>query len=305
MGNARWSADDWSAYASTVKSTPRAAVFANRRMDAAYDPKTIAFRESRDGPLNPKATPIVVALDVTGSMGEIPRRLVAGNLGTLMGELLARRPVSDPHLMFMAVGDVQHDQAPLQVTQFEADLTIADQLRALFLEGGGGGNQWESYNLPWYFAAHRTRSDAWDQRAEKGYLFTLGDEGPAPTLTAAQARKVFGADLTWDGDLTPAALLHQAQQRYHVFHLIIEQGSHYQAHGPQVLADWRALLGQHVIPVSDIERLSEVIVATIQAHAGEDRAAVAASWSGDTALVVARALQGLTAEPSTGLVSFA
>ena len=101
--------------------------------------------------------------------------------------------------------------------QFEADLRIADQLARLWLEGGGGGNRFESYNLPWYFAARRTSIDCFEKRGRKGYLFTVGDEPPPPKLLAAHVRAFLGDDLRRDldnaellraaGDLTEA--LHQ------------------------------------------------------------------------------------------------
>jgi hypothetical protein len=195
--------------------------------------------------------------------------------------------------MFMGVGDVAaNDKAPLQVTQFEADVRIADQLADLYLEGGGGNNSCESYHLPWYFAALRTRTDAMLKRGKKGYLFTLGDEEPPEALTPEQALRVFGD--TFEGNLSAAALLGLAEQTYHVYHIIVEQGSHFRAYGATVTRKWRDLLGQRVIHLSDYTRLSEVLVSTIALNEGADRDTVAASWSGDTSLVVAHALKGLS-----------
>ena len=82
--------------------------------------------------------------------------------GIMVEEILARKPVSDPHILCMGIGDVLCDQAPLQVTQFEADIRIAEQLEKLWLEKGGGGNSCESYNLPWYFAAMHTAIDCFE-----------------------------------------------------------------------------------------------------------------------------------------------
>lgn len=304
MGNARWSPDDWDAYASTTKGKDRAAVFTSRSLKSDLDPRNITLRESVDSAANPNSTPVIVALDVTGSMGAIPHQLIQGNLGTLMQELLARKPVSDPHLMFMGVGDVKYDRSPLQATQFEADVSIADQLRAIYLEGGGGGNANESYQLPWYFAATRTAVDSMAKRGKKGYLFTLGDESPPQDLTAKEIEKVFG--FKPERDYKVEEILAMAERNYHVFHIMIEEGSHYRHSGTAVKRDWTQLLGQRAIGLSDYTRLAEVIVATIQANEGEDHASVVGSWSGDTSLVVAHALKGLAAPSSStagGLVT--
>lgn len=293
MGSSRWSPDDWASYASSTKGKDRATVFASRSLKRELDPLHIAVRESVDSDANPHSTPIIVALDVTGSMGSIPHELIQGNLGTLMEELLKRRPVSDPHLMFMGVGDAEaRDRAPLQVTQFEADIRIAEQLREIFLEGGGGGNHYESYHLPWYFAATRTQTDAATKRNKKGYLFTLGDEQPPAVLRREDAKRVLGDDL--EKDLTAQELLTMAERNYHVFHIIIEQGNHCRHSGERVRREWTELLGQRAIGLSDYTRLAEVIVATIQANEGALHDDIIKSWSGDTSLVVAHAIKGLT-----------
>ena len=293
MGDNRWGPDDWAAYAAShTKGRPIDAVFSATHMHEDLNPRSIQRRESVDSPNNPASTPVIVALDVTGSMGRIPHNLVQGNLGTLMEELIARRPISDPHLMFMGVGDVAAgDRAPLQVTQFEADVRIADQLRQIYIERGGGSNSYESYHLPWYFAATKTSIDSMPKRNQKGYLFTVGDEQPPPGLTRAQIEKVFGT--APPADLSTADLLEMAERNYHVFHIMIEEGDHFRSHGEATVRAWRDLMGQRAIRLSDHRHLAEVIVSTIQAHQGADRAAVSGSWTGDTAMVVARALSGM------------
>jgi len=302
MGTSRWNPSDWSAYSASAATKTRDAIFTARCLNPTLDPKAIPVRESVDSPANPQATPIIVALDVTGSMGAIPEALIKSGLGVLVEEILARKPVPDPHLMFMAVGDAAYDRAPLQVTQFEADNRIIPQLADLFLEGGGGGNSHESYHLPWYFAAMRTRHDALLKRGRKGYLFTLGDEEPPTHLLAAHAKAVLGDDL--QADLPVADVLAMVERNYHVYHVIIEQGSHYRSDGPVVLRKWRDLLGQRVIPLADYERLAEVLVSTIALNEGADRDHLTRSWSGDTGLVVAHALKGL-ASPAPATAALA
>lgn len=292
MGNARWSPDDWTTYTKATAHKPHAAVFTSRGMHADLDPKTITVRESVDSDANPASTPIIVALDVTGSMGEIPDQLIRGPLGTFIEEVLARKPVSDPHLMFMGVGDVSCDQAPLQVTQFEADDRIAKEMAKIFIERGGGGNRTESYQLPWYFAAMKTRIDSLPKRGKKGYLFTVGDEEAPGPLSRDELFRVTGE--TAERDYTAAELLALAEQSYHVFHIVVEEGSHARTYRDAVFGSWQKLLGQRVIPLSDKSRLAEVLVSTIQANEGVDRHTVAKSWSDATALVVARAIGHLT-----------
>jgi hypothetical protein len=219
---------------------------------------------------------------------------VRRGIGVAFEEILKRLPVTDPHLMVMGVGDVRFDSAPLQATQFEADIRIAAQLEEIYIEHGGGGNSWESYNLPWYFAAQKTSIDCFEKRGKKGYLFTVGDEQVPEDLTRADVKKALGLDLQTE-KLANRDLLTMVGRYYEVFHLMVEEGSHYRSYGDRVRRGWVELLGQRAIPLSDHKKLSEVIVSTIEVFEGRDKDSVAKSWDGDTSLVVARAVGNLTA----------
>lgn len=304
MGTARWNRDDWSDYAAATSYKSTDAVFTSRSMAQDLNPFGIVARESRDSDLNPESTAVIIGLDVTGSMGMIADVLAREGLGILVEEILARRPVSDPHILCMGIGDVLYDQAPLQVTQFEADIRIAQQLERLWLEKGGGGNACESYNLPWYFAATHTLIDCFEKRGRKGYLFTVGDEEPPPDLPARAIARVIGDRAPHD--LSSRELLQRVSQQYHVFHVIVEEGSHARCDPHGVRRRWTELLGQRVIGLADHTKLAEVIVSTIEVNEGRDRDAVAKSWSRETAQVVQRAMRALepTGRPGARGVRF-
>jgi hypothetical protein len=163
VGHGNWSSSGWADYAArSVRGRSRAELFGSRTMHEDYDPARIGLRESRDSAENPQATPIIIGVDVTGSMGVLAEQLVVRGLNETFTALIDRAPVPDPHVMAMAIGDAYCDRAPLQVTQFEADLRIVEQLRMLWLEGGGGGNRGESYSL-----AHVLKRCAWRARATR------------------------------------------------------------------------------------------------------------------------------------------
>lgn len=304
MGTARWDATDWSAYAASTTHKTTDAVFAARAIDPELNPLGVALRESRDSELNPASTAIIVGLDVTGSMGMIADTLARQGLGTMVEEILARQPVSDPHILIAGIGDVLYDRAPLQVTQFEADIRIARQLEKLWLEKGGGGNACESYTLPWYFAALHTSIDCFEKRGKKGYLFTVGDEEPPADLPAAAIARFLGDRVERDFD--SRELLTLVSRQYHVFHVIVEEGSHARHDPHGVRSRWTDLLGQRVIGLSDHSKLAEVIVSAMEVNEGRDRDRVVKSWSGKTAAVVRRAVGALQpASPrNTGVVRF-
>ena len=195
MGGGSWASTGRSYYSDTSIRAKSASnvkeVFKSSRINKALDPKDVKPRESCDSKDNPESTAIILALDVTGSMGNIAHEIASKGLGSLIEGIFQRKPVTDPHIMFMAVGDANCDSAPLQVSQFECDHRIVEQLTQIFVEQGGGGNCFESYDLPWYFAGTRTAIDCFKKRGHKGYLFTMGDEFPPDGLKADQRKEIF------------------------------------------------------------------------------------------------------------------
>ena len=293
MGTSRWSPSDWTSYSTTASTKPTEHIFTSHTMKDALNPYGVAIRESRDSILNPNSTAIMVGLDVTGSMGMIADNMAKKGLGVMVEEIIKRKPVSDPHILLAGIGDAYHDRAPLQVTQFEADITIAKQLENIWLEHGGGGNCFESYNLLWYFAALHTSIDCFEKRNKKGYLFTVGDEEAPEKLLKSQLLKIFGDSV--QEDYSTEKLLNMASKMYHVFHIVVEEGSHARHSLSTVIDSWTPLLGQRVLRLSDHKKLAEVVVSAIEVNEGRDVDTVTKSWSGTTSVVVGNAINGLVA----------
>lgn len=243
-------------------------VFTQRKIHDDLDPSKIILRESCDSPDNPESFPIIIGLDVTGSMGHIAHSMVETQLGRLMEGIIDEPSIKYPHMMFMAIGDASCDIAPLQVSQFEADIRIAQQLSNIYVEGHGGGNDSESYDLPWYFAATKTKIDSFTKRGKKGYIFTIGDEMPPHGVTKEGLRRTFGTSFQSNG-YTATELLEMAREQYHVFHIIIEQGSFARRALDRVVPAWKELLGKRAICLQNHEHLAEVIVAAIRVNEGQ------------------------------------
>jgi len=276
MGSGSFDAKAYRTFSDSTVGKSTDQIYTSRGMNQNLNPLGVQYRESRDSDDNPNSTPIIVALDVTGSMGMIADVIAREGLGTLFTGILDRKPVSDPHVMFMGIGDAHCDQAPLQVSQFEADNRIVEQLAQLYLEGNGGGNRSESYHLAWFFAGFHTVHDSIEKRGKRGYLFTVGDEETPPPLTRKQIERVTGDII--EADLSADELLQIAQRKYNVFHVIIEEGYHARSHPTEVLNSWRALLGQHVISLSDYKALAETIVSAIQVAEGSDADSSSKGW---------------------------
>jgi hypothetical protein len=266
LGYGNWSRADWKRYAaSSVHGRSRSELFGARGMKDAYDPAKITLRESRDSAENPEATPIIIGVDVTGSMGVLAEELVVRGLNETFTDLIDRKPVPDPHVMAMAIGDAYFDRAPLQATQFEADLRIVEQLRELWLEGGGGGNRGESYCLSHAFAGLKTVHDAHEKRGKRGFLFTVGDEPVLDGVERDQLGRVLGVEAR--RGITGREAVRLASEAYEVFHIIVD-GSYARRHMDEVRASWEAILPERVIYLPDPAKLAETIVATIEAASG-------------------------------------
>jgi hypothetical protein len=191
-------------------------------------------------------------------MGRVPR-LVQQRLTELHGLLRDLPGVPDPQILFGGVGDAETDRVPLQVGQFESDNRMDEQLRTIFLEGGGGGQMTESYELAAWFIARHTVTDAWERHGRKGYLFLVGDEMNKPRLSAEHVRRVIGDRL--EGDLDTRAVYREVQQRWHTFFVLPQMTAH--ADDPQVHRHWRSLLGERLLLLADPAEISGLITATI------------------------------------------
>jgi hypothetical protein len=253
------------------------------------NPAKFAVRESCDSPSNPNSTPIIVAVDETGSMGYLATEIIKNGLGVIVNGIYDRKPVTDPHILLAAVGDLTCDSAPLQATQFEADVNIVKQIEKFYIEENGGGNNGESYPVVWQFALNKTKCDAIDRRRRKGYLFTIGDEAPLPKLRAGDIKKFLNIGVEADIDIKD--LLAAVQEKWEVFHLIVQTGA---TSAQQAIPQWRKLLGERAVVMDDHTRLGEVIVSLMQVNEGQDADEVAASWGdGKAGLVVRSAVSGL------------
>lgn len=293
MGSVRWNATDWTSYSSVTSKRTEKENFKSTSMNPDLDPKD-TVRESRDSDVNPESTAIMVGCDVTGSMGMIANKLVSEGLGTLFTEILDRKPVSDPHILVGGIGDVTCDSSPLQVSQFEADLSIAEQLEKIYVEHGGGGNAFESYDMFAYYAAFNTSIDCFEKRGKKGYLFTIGDENPATHVSASAVSNIIGGGL--QTDMPYKDLVNVVSKMYNYYHIIIKEGSYCRHYGVDaVKAKWVDIMGQNAIVLDDYHDLAEVIVSIIEINEGKDAKAVAASWDGSTSLVIANATKHLSA----------
>lgn len=282
MGSGIYSYSTYSTLASerSYLSADASAIFKNRSLSDKSDIRTsnvharnyntnvkremleVGVRESRDTQEHPETTPIIIALDVTGSMRRTPHEMIQDNFPKIMDALM-QLGVKDPQLLFMAIGDHVYDDYPIQVGQFESDTEkIVNSLEEFVLEGGGGGNKGESYLLAHIVAGYHTETDSWYKRHKKGYLFTIGDEPNLSEVDGYYLEKFMGYQKPANS-ISDKEALAKAQEQYHVFHIHITNGSH----GSRPDESWKDLLGQNVL-VSDSHNIHNAIAEAIKEHEG-------------------------------------
>lgn len=198
-------------------SMSREEVFRQRQMNPEMNIKG-KIRECRDSEEHHETLPIIIGLDVTGSMGAIPHRLVTQDFPDIMKKIMDAG-IAHPQVCFIGIGDHECDSAPLQVGQFEASDELLDTwLRKLYIEGGGGGNAGESYLLAWWFAARHTDIDSFAKRGQKGVLITIGDEPTLRSISKRDCDSIFGTS-PQTPQITASQMLKEAQVMWNVYHV--------------------------------------------------------------------------------------
>jgi hypothetical protein len=206
------------------------------------------------------ANPLIVAVDVTGSMANWPFEIF-DRLPLLYNTLAQYR--EDLEICFAAIGDAKADRWPLQVTDFAHGYDLEQQLGALYGEGGGGDAP-ESYGLfAWWVEHHVTTPNA-----QSPFLIVFGDAPMHATIPGSQvtgllgdsAPREDGAPVSWKerlfgspppADFDAIKTWQRVAQRWNVWFLRRPTGRP----GDEVDRQWAEALGRkRVFHIDDEER---------------------------------------------------
>ena len=215
-------------------------------------------RECCDSDEHPNTIPVIIGLDVTGSMGSACIK-TAQNLNTIITSLYDK--FDDIEFMIMGIGDLSYDSAPIQASQFESDVRIAEHLDKVYMEHGGGGNSFESYTAAWYFGLHHTKLDCW-KRGKKGIIITMGDEPLNPYLPKYPLEKITGDSL--EADVETKDLYELTKEKFDIYHIAIDDFDDcYQVYKSRVDASFGDLLKEDY-KISTLDKLPSTIVKCIE-----------------------------------------
>lgn len=303
MGHGSYTAADWAklkASRGLGSSGSADQTFKNRAYLDTYNARFVEKRESFDSEDSPESTPIIFGFDDTGSMGYLAQEIATNALNETIQRILTTKPVTNPHMLCAAFAD---PNLPLQVTQFEADIRVVEQLLDFYL---CGSNLYSYDTILWYFAAKHTVTDCFTKRGQKGILIGIGDEICEEERNILKKQEI--ASLFGDKnvpDLGFRELLGMAQERYDVAHIVVGGPERFGNGCYESYSGWRKAMPGRVakLPDQDIECLADVIVAMIRMMKGTGRDAVLAEVTKEKREIVASALEDFDVGQSGSVAS--
>lgn len=268
MGGGFYSFDRAYARSTSYKSHSREEIFSNRAIDPLMVIKD-KVRESCDSEEHPNSYPIIIGLDVTGSMGRVPENLIKEAFPEIMKTVM-EKGVEHAQICFVGIGDHYTDDAPIQVGQFETSDELTEKwLKAIYIEGGGGGNNGESYQLAWYFAAFHTKIDSFEKRGIKGTLITIGDEPCHASISGKVLKELFGEG---EGEVLTSNLLKDVQKKWDVYHINVNDMTSDNYGSPRrwenLISDDHFVLSESMESAEIGKLLSTIIVSSYRKNVG-------------------------------------
>lgn len=171
--------------------------------------------------------------------------------------------VEDIEFMVMGIGDLSYDRFPIQASQFESDIRIAEQLEKVYFEFGGGGNSYESYTAAWYFGARHTKLDCWN-RGKKGIIITIGDERLNPYLprTAYYCGLSNATGDSLQADVETKDLYTETAEKFDIYHINVNHRGGYDQE--QIKKSFLEYLDdKHFCTINKLDDITDTIVEII------------------------------------------
>jgi len=229
------------------------AVRSNRDADSLV-PKSISTKSE---------SPLVIACDVTGSMGEWPVTMFS-KLPYL--ELEAKEYLGNTmKISWAAIGDAYTDTYPLQVRKFTSGRGLEKELKSLVIEGRGGNQKRESYELTALYYARKVNIN----NAINPVFIFIGDEALYENVNKSQARK-------WAHTVTPDKMtsedaIDELKRKWSVY-LVRKpyqsiRGGLLSSIDEKIQSQWENYLGEdHVALLGDPHRVVDVIFGILAQH---------------------------------------
>lgn len=209
--------------------------------------------------------PLILACDVTGSMGTWPATIFSKlpYLEHEGKEYLGE----DMQICFAAIGDSHGDKYPLQVRPFVEGKELKTELEKLIIEGGGGGSSEESYDLgALYFARNCECPNA----IRKPILVFIGDEGIYSVTEQDHAEKY--AKVKSSERIHPKVVFEELKKKFAVY--VVRKPYNCDSNSPsaaetRINNQWCEFLGEdHVVSLPEADRVVDVLFGILAKETG-------------------------------------
>lgn len=203
--------------------------------------------------------PIIVMLDVTGSNIDFAK-IVYDKMPMFYGQIEQQGYLDDFEIAFCAVGDAYTDKYPLQIGSFAKGIELDSWLEKIVLEGCGGGQKMESYEL----AAYYLLKNAEFAPGSEPLIFFIGDEAPYSKVNRSQAEMF---EIECKEECTVPFELLRKKVKDNVFMLL----SKYNGWGfdDSITKCWEGLLApKHVVKIGEEKAIVDLILGIISMYSG-------------------------------------
>lgn len=199
--------------------------------------------------------PIIIVLDVTGSNINFAR-LVYDKMPMFYGQIEQKGYLKDFDISFCAVGDAYTDDYPMQIGDFAKGIGLDAWLEKVVLEGCGGGQRKESYELMAYYLYKNTKFE----EGANPIIFFIGDEMPYKSVYEPQAKK-FGISYSKQEATKPFELLRK-KTNDNVYMLLNKYcGGSFES---DITKCWQELLApEHVIKIGEEKAIIDLMLGII------------------------------------------
>ncbi len=206
--------------------------------------------------------PIVVGIDVTGSMSRWPAEIF--DRLPLMYQTLSQYR-QDVEISFGAIGDAYSDRYPLQANDFGHGIVLEDHVNALCPEGGGGGQVSETYELFAYFMLEKCKMS----NAQSPFMFIFGDEKFYNEVNPAQVEHYIGDNL--ENPMASGKVWQKLIEKFNLYFLQKPYGSgHDRRMTAEIKQHWANAIGeQRIVDLPNAERAVDIAIGIVARHWGQ------------------------------------
>jgi len=211
--------------------------------------------------------PVIVAVDMTGSMGDWPK-VVWDKLPMFFGQIMLQGYLQDPQLAFCGIGDTITHQArtarqphafkPVQVTRFATGSAIDDELEKITQTSGNGPKKhYEPYGLAMFYYA---RFVEFPNCVGKPVLFITADEFFYDVVPSEHLRQTFGID---HPDVTVVDIMRELRNKYEVF-VVKKKYTAHEGYEESISAQWETVISrERILRLEDPKAVVDVMLGAI------------------------------------------